>query len=517
MGRTFVRQNTQIRKSDSYTDNIQPSETNYQTNANTLEDDLNSLRSQIQNILNRNGATFPTGKWYDDISSPSGFENGSKRGVSEINQQLHNLERKRVLTSFISLADVFVSSSQNWIVLGNGELPTPTGVSPSTIVAVASSTTTGSVAAAVIIGSHSLAEVGGATTISPKNLCMIVTGSNRDPVLSTGSIVYGLLQTDKSDGQALVGGDVQLSFVKVNATGDDLIACPVSDIEGKRINYISVTRKALEDINEQDFLRGAEIDVPSNTATSRQNSYDNQGTVPVELTTNAALDIASGLYWEIRDNSNQSLFRITEGSSGGNTTALFAADVDVFRSNAVANDFTAGITVASAGTDIEIGVTSGLIRTTATDTLKVRGGGTLYLDDGNQPGSWADTDGIKLSNASVEWSEFETAFDGEVSLLRSIAQSRRRDKVYATVNTTVSADTDVSLTAANIDVELPYMNSGSFIHDYDVYLNGQLLYPGASSGSDNDYYLSPVNEKALRFEFGLKANDVICVVPYVRF
>lgn len=516
MGRTFVRQNTQIRKSDTYTDTVTPSQTNYETSPTSLEDDLNNLRSQIQNLLNRNGSSFPSGNWYDDISTPAGFENGTKRGVSEINQQLHNLERKRVLTNFISLADVFVSSSQNWIVLGGGELPSPSGISPTSLVAVGSSTTTGSVAAAVTIGSHSLTEVAGATAISPKNLCMIVTGSNRDPVLSTGSIVYGLFQTDKTDGQSLVGGDVQLSFVKVNDTGDDLIACPVVDIAGKRINYVSVARKALEDLSEQDFLRGAEIDVPSATAATRQNSYDNQGITPVELTTNASLDLASGLYWELRDNANQSLFKITEGSSGGNTTVLLAGDVDVFDNNAVANDFAAGVTVASAGTDIKLGVNAGVIETTGTDNLRILGAGSLFLDDGYQPGSWSETNGIKLSSAAIDWSEFETAFDGEVSLLRAVSQARRRDKVYATVNTTVAADSDVSLTAGNIDVALPYMNSGSFSSDYDVYLNGQLLYPGANSGANNDYYPG-TTEYALKFEFSLKADDVICVVPYVRF
>jgi hypothetical protein len=172
MGRTFVRQATQIKKSDSYDDTIQPSATNYETNPTSIEDDLNSLRSQIQNLLNRNGASFPTGNWYDDVTSPVTFEYGAKRGVNELNQQLHDLERKRVLTNFVSLADVYVSSSQNWIVLGPGELPSPSGISPTKLVAVGASTTTGSVAASVTIGSHSLNEVAGATAISPKNLCM---------------------------------------------------------------------------------------------------------------------------------------------------------------------------------------------------------------------------------------------------------------------------------------------------------------------------------------------------------
>jgi hypothetical protein len=520
MGRTFVRQATQIRKSDSYLDTVQPTEANYETNTTSIEDDLNNLRSQIQNLLNRNGASFPTGNWYDDISVPSGFENGSKRGVSEINQQLHNLERKRVLTSFVSLTDVLVSGSQNWAVLALAETPNPSIPVPRAVAVGGSSTVTGSVAASITIGSHSLSEVGGATTISPKNLCMIVTGSNRDPILSSGSVVYGLFQTDKSDGQVLAGGDAQLSFVKVNDTGDDLIACPVVDIEGKRINYVSVTRKALEDLSEQDFLRGAEIDVPSSTSATRQNSYDNQGTTPVELTTNAVLDIGTGLYWQIRDNANASLLKVTEGSTGGNTTFLVDTDVDVFDVNAGVNDFASGVTVASAGTDIKLGVNAGVIETTSTDNLRILGAGELFFDDGNQSTStWADTNGIKLSDTALEWTTFSGSF-GETSLLKAIYQSKRRDKVYATVNTTVAADSDVSATAGNINVQLPatklpYMNSGSFMKDYDVYLNGQLLYPGADSGAGNDYYPGS-DEFSLKFEFAVKSGDVICVVPYIR-
>jgi hypothetical protein len=51
--------------------------------------------------------------------------------------------------------------------------------------------------------------------------------------------------------------------------------------------------------------------------------------------------------------------------------------------------------------------------------------------------------------------------------------------------------------------------------DYDVYLNGQLLYPGADSGAGNDYYPGS-DEFSLKFEFAVKSGDVICVVPYIR-
>ena len=92
MARTFIRQDTQIRKSDTYTDNTAPSLANFETNAVNIEDDLNSLRSQIHNLLKDQA-----GNWYDDLNTPATFENGAQRGVNDLNTDLHELERKRIL------------------------------------------------------------------------------------------------------------------------------------------------------------------------------------------------------------------------------------------------------------------------------------------------------------------------------------------------------------------------------------------------------------------------------------
>jgi len=71
MGRTFIRQDTQVRNSSgSYASNITPSFTNYEDTVTNLNEDLNNIRSQIQNFINRNGATFPGGNWYDDLAAP---------------------------------------------------------------------------------------------------------------------------------------------------------------------------------------------------------------------------------------------------------------------------------------------------------------------------------------------------------------------------------------------------------------------------------------------------------------
>jgi len=642
MARTFLRQDTQIRRSDVYDDTVAPTEAAYETNPVHIEEDLNNLRSQVQNVMHRSGATFPTGNWWSDLVAPSTFENGAPRGVDTLNQELHDLERKRVLVTSCNLNDVAVPSgvaatgtltgsanfadtetvtidaktytfqatltdvdgnvqlggslqasllnllnainltgtpgtdyatsmtihptveatasdattldaeaktagfagnsiattttaanaswgavtltggvSGNVVVLALGELPA------NTTAAIGSVTTLGTVCAYnATFEAHSLAEVSGASAISPKNLCGVVDGSTRDPILSGGRLVYALFQSESNtDGITLTGttpNRAQLSFVRINSTGDDLEAVPAADIEGRTINYCSVTRKAMEDLTEQDFLRGAEIDVPSSATVTRQVAYDNQGTVPVDLTTNATLDLeGAGLIWAIRDDLEANLFRVVEGSAGGTSTVEVSAGVDTFDVNAVVNDFNAGATIRSGGTrPIAVGVTDGVIESTAGD-LRVNGTGELFLDDGNQTGStWAQTDGIKLSDTTAEWDDFETMF-GEVSLLDAIHQAAtmggRKAKVYANVTATTTANLDVGGVGGgtNLDAQLPDMSLNSFLTDYDVFLNGNLLRPGANAAANNDYYPgTSLPNGQLMFEFTVKTNDVLCVIPY---
>jgi hypothetical protein len=528
MARTFIRQSDQIAGSDTYNDNVDASHDVTWQSVTDLEQDLNYLRTQVNRILNVNGSAADSvgaGNWYNSVATPSSFSIDNvakKRGVTTLNSDLHELERKRVLTSFISLADVPVPDGQNYVVLAADKLPSSNTIARS--VAVGDTQHTGSVAANVTIGSHSLNEVAGATAISPKNLVSLVSGSNRDPILSGSNVIYGLFQTEVADttGGYLDGisNRAQISFVTVNAAGDDLEACAPAAIAGYTINFINPVRKALKDLSEQDFLRGAEIDVPSTSASSRKNTYDNQGATAFTISSNATLDLGAGYAWEIGDKDSASLFKITEGATGDTSTVLIDSAVQTFQVKADVNTFDKGITVDEQGTDIKLGVNAGVIETLAGNDLKLLGGREMFFDDGNQATStWTEANGIKLSDEALEWTTFSGSF-GEVSLLKAIYQSKRRDKVYATVESNVAANTAVSgsragFTGHNLSAVLPQMASGSFTTDYDVYLNGQLLQGGATNVTDNDYY-KDADPHTLRFEFGLKQGDVICVVPYVR-
>jgi hypothetical protein len=648
MARTFLRQDTQIRRSDVYDDTVTPSLANYETNPTNIENDLNSVRSQLQNFLNRSGASFPVGNWWDDVSAPITFESGAKRGINELNQQLHDLERKRVLVCTANLIDVVVpaaafatgilSASANFtngetvttgtktytfqtvltnvdgnVLIGatasdsldnliaainlgagagvvyaaattaNGFVSAAAGAGDTmnatalvagtlantyatTSVAVNASwgaatltggagdvsvltlgqlpaNTTAAIGAVTTLGTVAannptfpninLAEVGGSTAISPKNLAMIVDGSTRDPILSSSRRIYALFQTESStDGSTMTGTTPNraiLSYVRLNSIGDDLEMCPASDIGGKTINYCSVTRKAMEALTEQDFLTGAETDVPSAATVTRQVAYDNQGTTPVDLTTNATLDLeGAGLAWRIRDDAQANLFGVIEGSAGGTSEIEFGSDVDFFDNNAADNDFLNGakFDTGAASTTINVGVTANQIdsggaltvTSAAATDLRLIGAAEMFLDDGNQTGStWAQTNGIKLSDTTLEWDNFETAF-GEVSLLRAIymaSQGGNATKTYANVTVTTVADTDVGGIAggANLDAQLQDLSLGAFLTDYDVFLDGQLLRPGANAAANNDYYPgTSLVDGQLKFEFTVKVNDVVCVV-----
>lgn len=419
------------------------------------------------------------------------------------------------------------------VILGSGELPTQTTA------AVGAVTTLGTVVAyeASFTGDASLTEVVGGNSLSPKNLIKIFDGASGDTLFSnTGKQIWALLQSeDNTDAHTITDTTttrVRLSFVESNATNDDLIIVDdASDIGGKTINYCYNERVRLEDLNEADFLDSAAIDIPVGAGqTTRDQAYVNQGTTPVELATNATLDLnGAGLEWSIRDLLDAELFKITEGSGGGTSTVLIAAGTDTFDSSAAANDFDNGASfdTGAAGTTINVGVTAnqidsgGALTVTSggSSDLNLVGANEIFFDDLNQTGStWAQTAGIKLSDSTAEWDLFETNY-GEVSLLNAINQAFSSaasfDKTCANVTSTTVADTDVGGIGGGgtLDAQLHDLSGGAFLTDHDVYLNGQLLRGGADASANNDYYPgTSLANGQLKFEFVVKLNDVLCVI-----
>jgi len=515
MSRTFIRPSTQIRKSDVYDGALAPGAA-LESGATSLEDDLNALRSMTSLLLDAQA-----GNWYDDLAIPATFEDGAKRGVQALNQDLHDLEKKRVLVDTFNLNDVVVLPGLNVCILDAVAL-----LPPGSVLAVGEVTTLGAVVSAHVgtFGDHSLTVVAGANTLSPKNLTPIVDSVTHDPIMSDNRIIWGLLQSesgvDGSTASLTTPNRVQISFVRQNAAGDNLEAVPFADVENKTVHYSARVRKSLSDLNEQDFLKGAHVDTPAATVVTRQYAYDNQGTTPVEVTTNSFLDLNSAaIKWSLRDLTNAELFTVLEGSGTDTTEVQIKADVDTFSVAAAVNTFAQGLRVDVSGERINLGETAGLVEAVGLAGLRLlASAGDLLIDDSHRTGStFGATDGLRLSSSTQEWSDFETAFGGEVSLLKALTEARNSasdSKTYAVVNAAVAANADVSLAEGNIDIAFPDMSGGQFLRDYDVYLNGTLLRPGTDAAANHDYYPGSI-ATALRFEFPLHENDVICVAKKI--
>jgi hypothetical protein len=515
MARTLIRQETQIRNSENYTDNLAAGST-LESGAVSIEDDLNGLRSQIARILNDAGGN----NWYDDISTV----NGKKRSLFDLNTDLNDIEEKKVLGRAQILTDVTVTAAQNW------EILSVSGSEAPTLVAAVATTQNGAVVAQSALQDaafnvHELIEIAGANAISPKNLVVVRDATTGQPIQSSGRDVFGLLQYEATgvDGAAFndtaEGNRVKISFVRMNAGLDDLEACPVGDIAGKTINYNYVLRTNLDAITEEAFLSNLIFtDLTAAVDVTLDNAIDNQGSTPATSTTNIRIQLTDGTSWQFEDPSGATDIVRIEASGGGDSFQFNGTTFDI--NNSSDADFLNGAIFDSGGTPVRVGVTAGYIDTASAD-LGIRAGGELYLDDSNQTGStWSQTAGIKLSETTAEWDQFETKF-GEVSLLQAIytaaTTGARGTKVYANVTANVAEDVDVGGVAggANLDAQLPDMSTGTFTADYDVYVNGELQRPGANAGANNDYYPgTSLANGQLKFEYKLRIGDVVCVVPY---
>lgn len=524
MARTFLRQDTQIRNSDLYDDTLAAGSTLESVPTN-IEDDLNSLRSQAKRAIWDDAA----GNWYDDIPTI----NGKKRGIRDLNFDLDDIEEKKVLCRVTVLTDIAVPAAQNWYILSVAGSEAPT------LVAAVALTQDGAVVAQSALSGagfdvHELIEVAGPSPINPKNLLVVRDAVTGQMIQSSGRDVFGLLQYESTgvDGAAFddvsAGNRVKISFVRLTSGLDDLEACPVADIENKSINYAYVRRLRFDSMPEDCWLGYPDfVDQVASVDVTLDRAIDNQSGPATQIQT-IEVRITDSFAWRFEDSTGaRNLLRVAPAVAGDEVT--IDADVITFTNPTNNTTFTNGFSADTTGTQLNFGVTAGQIdsagaltvTSAATFDARIIGANELYLDDGNQTGStWAQTNGIKLSDTTAEWDNFETAF-GEVSLLNAITQaynaSARGTKVYANVTSTTNADTDVGGVGggANLDAQLPDMSGGTFITDYDVFLNGALLRGGANSGANHDYYpgTSLVNGQ-LKFEFKVKNNDVICVVPY---
>lgn len=519
MGRTFIRQVSQIQGSDTYTDNLAAGAT-LESSAADLEADLNGLRSQVNRII---GET----NWYDDISTV----NTKQRDLKDLNTDLDDLEEKRLICGTQVLANVTVPASQNYVVLGTGQLPTVSA-------AVNTGTALGAVVATLPgdVGTPALQEVAGPNALSPKNLVVIRDATTKDVITSSnGFEIFGLLQAENgvADGDTFNITDKQVQIQFVENSSDDLVAVAAADIENRVIEYLYPQRVSLDTLTDDCTWPPHFTDQTTTVDVTLDNAIDAQGATAATQATdiNVKMDTA-GVKWAWQDDTSTEIFAIVEGSAGGTTAFNINAAVDTYTNSAVDVDFTNGgsFDTGAAGTTINIGTTANQIDSggalsivsTGAD-LSLAAGDELNLTDSYRAGStWSLTDGISLADSSAEWDAFEVAY-GEVSLLSAITTAKNAagtasaTKTVGVLTAAVAADTNVSNNAGNLDAALSDYSSVTFLTDVDIYLNGVLLRNGADATANHDVYPgSNPNFGELKFEFPVtNAGDTPDVITMI--
>ena len=274
-------------------------------------------------------------------------------------------------TSGAAFADCLLRV-ERFIYLGTddaSELP----ISPASIGLVS---TEGSVVAfhGGTFGTFDLAEVTGPTAVRPLNLCLVTDPTTGDPLTSGTSEVYALLQSESSVNGSTFNDTTQraqLSYVRINATGDDLEAVPSADIEARYIRYSYVRRLQYQNLPEYAFLAGnfadgggGSVDVTLTNALANQS-----GPAPQDQDIQVRID--DSFSWSFRDSTGASSLLSISPTLAGDTVAVggddFLVDVtDVFE--AVSNSFL-----------IE-GAADSIIRTSGGNTLTVEGGDGGSID-----------------------------------------------------------------------------------------------------------------------------------------
>jgi hypothetical protein len=322
--------------------------TNHDANAVDLADTVSYLASQVADILGE-----------------VAWETAPDLSIAAIAAKTF-LDEKLADRELQLLTDITVPNAQNWKVISvaGNELPAG-GLNIKAISGIQVGLPT---ALNASFGAHSLAEVAGANAINPENLCAVVNATTGDPILSSSREVWALLQheTGATDGAAFTDTTperAQISFVRVNATHDDLEAVPVADIQNKVINIAFVDRQYLDTWNKIDFLRRSPfVDIGSGAVTvDLDTAIDNQGTTPATQATNVYWRINDAVALNFQDSGGARSLLMLAPAVAGDEVEVNADLLDVNVGAAGVVDIDNGVTVDSGGTPLNLGVTAGQI------------------------------------------------------------------------------------------------------------------------------------------------------------
>jgi hypothetical protein len=325
--------------------------TSHDANAVDLADSIDYLASQLADILGE-----------------VAWETAPDKSIATLAAQA-TLEATLAETEAYLLTDVTVPNTQNFKLLSIAGSEVP-----AVIKAIATSQL-GLVTAphgGTFGTTHSLAELVGDTAINPRNMLQVVDGATGDPILSGGKTIWGLLQNEAVATDGALFTDVtperaQVSFVIVNATNDNLIACPVGDIQNKVVNLSFVDRKTLSTRTAQDWMRrGTFVDVPTGGASvTLDNAIDNQGATPATQATDISIRINDSSSWHFQTSDGARSLLSVKPAAAGDEVELNVDTLDVNVGAAGVVDVDNGITVDSGGQALNLGVTAGRIDSTS--------------------------------------------------------------------------------------------------------------------------------------------------------
>lgn len=369
------------------------------------------------------------------------------------------------------------------------------------------------------IGTNSLTEIAGSNALRPKNIVFVFNGDTGDPIMSSGYRVYGLLQVGSgaTDGNAFgntgSADQGQISFVRANATYDDLEACPAADIAAQKVIYAFGWRESLKDMPEE-FFRGdiESADPQAGVVVSLDSAYDG-GYYMVVDGTDVDIRLANTKSWVFRLGTGNPIMTITRLDSGGDGDEV-QLDVDTFDVNNVNDaDFLGGSKFDTGGTTINVGVTAGHVDATGLDVEATAGDLTLQASaDINFATSRETT--IQLDDATT--GKISTLFSQSfASVAAAIKYAGEHGGVDMTLKVTVlgtgyAQGDNIPAAVQNITANPIDMNTIGAVTQL-VFLNGRLLQGGNGTTKNDCYVGTTAADGDLKVDFakGVKSGDVI--------
>lgn len=465
--------------------------------------------SQLKRIIHGNDA----GNWHDDIATAFSRVASLKQLASKT-----PLDEKLTIMWRLNTTDLSAvpTNAQHVLLDAAGE-------PPDKVIAI-NATTKGAVSAqlAGAVGTASLDEITGANPLNPKNLVAIFDGATGDPILSSGRRIWGLLQVGSAatDGNAFAtsGNDQgQISFVRPNATYDDLELVPAGDMDAETPIYAFSNRDDMDSVPD-DVWRGglATADPQQGVSISLDTAYDGGNFINADGS-DIDFRLSDTVAFVVRKAGGSAMLSVTRNDAGTDTVAVDAS-VDLLDVNAVDSDFANGVTIDSAAQSINIGKTAnGVIDSATVEMRATTGDATVQAASG-------DINFVTTRQASLP---LDDATAGAISALTggphaSISAAIAYAMTVGGVDLSLKVFTAASNYAQDANIPAASLDLTSFSIDMNtpgtvtafVFLNGRLLV-GGNVSTQNDVYVGDTaanGDLKVDLAKGVKTGDVIITI-----